>query len=89
MKKEIKYDAGSGTPDLDGVKSWTIDDQLHRTDGPAVIWPSGTRQWFLNGLIHRLDGPAVVWANGDKYWALNGKLYTSEEEWLKAKLSIN
>jgi len=42
--------------------------QIHRSDGPAVIYSDGTEKWFVNGKLHRLDGPAVVYVNGDKEW---------------------
>jgi hypothetical protein len=32
-----------------GDKCWYKDDLLHRTDGPAVIWPNGYESWYLNG----------------------------------------
>ena len=46
--------------------------QLHREEGPAVVFVSGTVMWFQNGLRHREDGPAIVWANGTKGWYQNG-----------------
>ena len=48
------------------------DNQLHRTDGPAVIWADGTKCWYHNGLRHRTDGAAVEWACGAKEWYANG-----------------
>lgn len=33
--------------DEDWVR-WRLNGQYHRTDGPAVIWPSGTQGWYLN-----------------------------------------
>ena len=48
------------------------DNQLHRTDGPAVIWADGTKCWYHNGLRHRTDGAAVEWADGAKEWYANG-----------------
>ena len=47
-------------------------DQLHRTEGPAVIWADGTKLWYQNGLRHRTDGAAAEWASGDKFWYING-----------------
>lgn len=44
-----------------GVKDrdrWVIrnrDGQLHREDGPAVIYPNGTQHWFHDGWLHRED----------------------------------
>ena len=31
---------------------WTVDGNLHRVDGPAIINPSGDKWWFLNGKKH-------------------------------------
>ena len=42
--------------------------QLHRLDGPAREFNSGTKQWWINGLLHREDGPAVEYINGTKSW---------------------
>ena len=33
-----------------GVKKWLNNNgQLHRTDGPAVIYPDGTKEYWING----------------------------------------
>lgn len=40
---------------------------LHREDGPAIIWPSGVQEWYINGCLHRLDGPAAIY-NDSQYW---------------------
>jgi hypothetical protein len=49
--------------------------ELHRVDGPACEYASGTKCWYLNGQLHRVDGPAIERANGDKEWWLNGRLH--------------
>jgi hypothetical protein len=48
---------------------------LHREDGPAIEWKSGSKEWLLNGKLHRISGPAREWVNGNKSWWLNGKLH--------------
>lgn len=53
---------------------------LHRSDGPAGIYPDGTKHWFLEGMLHREDGPAVVSKNGN-IWFLNDSHLTREEWW--------
>ena len=58
-------------------------DQLHRTDGPAVIWADGTKLWFQNGQLHRIDGPAVVGSDGYKGWCING-VRLSEDDFNQA-----
>ena len=42
--------------------------QLHREDGPAVEWSTGTRFWYRNGKRHRDDGPAIEWEAGGQEW---------------------
>ena len=59
------------------------DNQLHRTEGPAVIWADGTKCWYHNGLRHRTDGAAVEWACGAKEWYING-VRLSEDEFNQA-----
>ena len=48
--------------------------QLHRLDGPAIIYDNGTTHWFKNNKKHR-DGdlPAVENTSGKTYWYKNGK----------------
>ena len=52
--------------------------QLHREDGPAIIYASGSKHWYINGLLHREDGPAIEAASGDRYWYRNGKLHRED-----------
>ena len=52
--------------------------QLHRTDGPAVIYASGDQRWYQNGQYHRIDGPAVVFADGAQYWYQNGQRHRTD-----------
>ena len=60
---------------IDGSQFWYLNGQLHRTDGPAEIWPGGAQFWWLNGQRHRTDGPAVLWTDGTQRWYLNGQLH--------------
>jgi hypothetical protein len=62
---------------------WFLDGQLHRTDGPAVIYADGYQVWYLHGKRHRTDGSALIGANGYQAWYLNDKEYT-EQEWQNA-----
>ena len=62
------------------------DDQLHRTDGPAVLWADGTKLWYQNGLRHRTDGAAVEWPSGNKVWYINGEQLSEDEFNQRAKL---
>ena len=59
--------------DRDGTcKYFNSAGELHRDNGPAVEYKSGSRAWFQNGKLHRTDGPAVVWSDGDEEWYQNG-----------------
>ena len=69
--------------DTDGTKSWWLNGELHREDGPAAEYANGDKAWYLNGELHREDGPAIERANGDKAWWLNGKQYTEKEYWVQ------
>jgi hypothetical protein len=51
-----------------GDKHWYQNDQLHRTDGPAIEYANGTKMWCQNDQLHRIDGPAVEYADGGKRW---------------------
>ena len=48
-------------------------DILHREDGPAIEYATGTKSWCKEGKYHRLDGPAYEGYNGDKVWFKEGK----------------
>lgn len=52
---------------------------LHREDGPAVEYSSGSKKWYLNGKRHREDGFAIEWEDGYKERWLNGERLTEEE----------
>jgi len=45
---------------------------LHRDDGPAVIYSNGYKSWWKNNKLQRDDGPAFISANGYKEWFENG-----------------
>jgi hypothetical protein len=61
-----------------GSKIWYLNDQYHRTDGPAIEYADGTKSWYLNGQYHRTDGPAIELANGNKFWYLNDQLHRTD-----------
>ena len=46
--------------------------EMHRTDGPAIIYPDGTQMWYRKGLRHHHGAPAVIWANGALEWWVDG-----------------
>ena len=51
---------------------------LHRENGPAIIWTTGSTAWYQNDKPHREDGPASEFADGRKFWFLKGKQYSEE-----------
>ena len=60
----------------DGTIEWRNENgELHRIDGPAVIYPRGTQSWWLNHKRHRLDGPAIIRVDGTQEWYVNDKLH--------------
>jgi len=52
--------------------------ELHRDDGPAIIYPDGRQYWYRNGEFHREDGPAIVFPDGGQYWYRNGYLHRDD-----------
>ena len=67
------------TVDSDTTRWYNSKDQLHRENGPAVEYTSGTKVWYIKGQCHREDGPAVEWAGGTKSWYLNGQQVTEAQ----------
>jgi len=60
--------------DRDGSKFYYKDKAmtiLHRLDGPAVEWFTGSKSWYINNKRHREDGPALELTNGWKEWYIN------------------
>ena len=51
---------------------------LHREDGPAIEFTSGTKAWYINDKLHREDGPAIECANGSKFWYINDKRHRED-----------
>ena len=76
MTNYIKYEVKVYA---DGSKSWYLNGQRHREDGPAFYRRDVYKAWYLNGKLHREDGPAIEYADGDKYWFLNDEHLTEEE----------
>jgi hypothetical protein len=49
---------------------------LHRLNGPAVIFNDGDTLWYRHGQMHRDDGPARIWVKyGIEEWYKDGKPY--------------
>ena len=50
--------------------------EIHREDGPAIVYAKGNTEWYLNGKLHRDGGPAQDWSNlepGAGVWYQHGK----------------
>ena len=46
---------------------------LHREDGPAIEWITGSTSWYFNDKRHRIDGPSTNYVDtGAKSWYING-----------------
>lgn len=74
MENYVKIDrATEGTFYLDD------DGNYHRTDGPAIVWKSGSLEWYINGHRHRLDGPSYIGFDGLLEWYIDGVPLTKEE----------
>ena len=70
---------------MDGTLAWFQNNQLHRTVGPAVVWPDHVNEWWFKGMRHRIDGPAVEWHGGNKEWWINGVEYTEQGYYAQLK----
>jgi hypothetical protein len=62
---------------VNGVTKYTLDGDLHREDGPALISAQGDENWYLNGLRHRVGGPAIVTRNGAQFYYVAGQRVTA------------
>lgn len=51
------------------------DGELHREDGPALIYYEGSKEWYIHGELHREGKPAIMRANGDRLWMINGEIH--------------
>jgi hypothetical protein len=59
-----------------GDRYWRDSDgQLHREDGPAVIYADGQFRWYRHGRLHREDGPAYLGDDGQRVWVLDGAVH--------------
>jgi hypothetical protein len=62
----------------DGVIKYYKDHDLHRTDGPAVLYPNGDFEYYFEGSRHRDSDPTgqsddpAVFQHGSKIWYRNG-----------------
>lgn len=47
--------------------------QIHRTEGPAVVFEDGSYIWCLQGKVSRTNGPALVFQKQYMEWRVDGK----------------
>lgn len=48
--------------------------QLHRLDGPAILWKDASYYWVKNGEYHRIGGPTIFDKDDNRYeWYVNEK----------------
>lgn len=92
LKEIIKFDNQMVlTIDVFDTKRWfNEDDLIHREDGPAIEFATGTKFWYIYGYCHRMNGPAIEYNWGDNEWWYENNLapVSSQEEfeqWLKFK----
>lgn len=60
-----------------GMVKYRWNDELHRSDGPAVIHPNGDQEWYDDGQRHRVDGPAIE-KSTCKIWYNRGKRHRTD-----------
>lgn len=52
---------------------------LHKADGPAIIWHTGSKMWYIDGKLHRIGGPAIEYKSTDgleyNEYYINGRCY--------------
>lgn len=46
--------------------------ELHNTEGPAVVKSNGTIEYWENGKLHRIDEPAIQRLDGSFEWWVGG-----------------
>lgn len=65
--------------DAEGTERWTLPNgDLHRKDGPAVMWKNGKQEWWYQGKRHRTGAPAVVEPDGGaEWWEFGQKLLSA------------
>lgn len=69
----------------DGTRIWTVDGELDRRDGPAVVYQDGSEEWYRDGLRHCDTGPAKsVPESPGEYWLDGVEITRSQFAWHQA-----
>lgn len=65
----------------DTLTVWVLNNEHHRTDGPAFINLRGVETWSAFGIVHRIGGPAVYHPGmlGAQWWVYGVALGSWEE----------
>ena len=66
------------------ITYYNDNENLHREDGPAIIWDNGDKEWYVNGKCHRIDGPAIIFNNNSHEWLVNDIQYYSNRSYQEA-----
>jgi len=72
------FDEAMVSADAGDAEAHYVAGVLHRTDGPAIVYPGGGEEWYLAGVLHRDDGPAVTTVDGSRYWYRGGDLHRTD-----------
>ena len=76
IKKLIYSQRIKVTDDCGYVKiRYTLEDRLHREDGPALIHYNGSEEYYIDDKLHRENKPALIRPNGSKEWYNNDRLH--------------
>ncbi len=63
----------------DGSRHWYRNNELHRSEAPAVLCRNGDKEWWLFGLRHNTNGAAITKIDGTKEWWVFGVKQTERE----------
>jgi hypothetical protein len=76
----MRDDSNPTEIDSKGNKFWKLNGQLHREDGPAVIF-GYCEKWYKKGVLHRgNDEPAIDFKDGHKEWYVDGLLHREKDQ---------
>jgi len=63
---------------FDDRTEWYQYGKLHRKNGPAVEYNTGTKVWYLDGNRHREGGPAYEGSLGIRAWYKHGLIHRED-----------
>lgn len=69
-----------------GLEQWFKEGLVHRTDGPAIIYPHGRKEWLQNGKLYRENDLPHVEHNDRNEWHHNNRYYFTFDAYLLAKV---